>query len=131
MLKKLFFILIILPITIFAQKKNTEILIPSSIRVYDGKEAHLVEKLAQKNWYSLTKNKQIYNLKKAKVSISKGYDQCAGVETRIINNDNSENLIAFINSDYITNELKINKVIDSTLVLLPSQYYNFKRKSII
>ena len=52
MLKKLFFILIILPITIFAQKKNTEILIPSSIRVYDGKEAHLVEKLAQKNWYS-------------------------------------------------------------------------------
>lgn len=129
MLKKLFFILIILPITIFAQKKNTEILIPSSIRVYDGKEAHLVEKLAQKNWYSLTKNKQIYNLKKAKVSISKGYDQCAGVETRIINNDNSENLIAFINSDYITNELKINKVIDSTLVLLPSQYYNFKRKN--
>ena len=70
-------------------------------------------------------------MKKAKVSISKGYDQCAGVETRIINNDNSENLIAFINSDYITNELKINKVIDSTLVLLPSQYYNFKRKSII
>lgn len=129
MLKKLFFILIILPITIFAQKKNTEILIPSSIRVYDGKEAHLVEKLAQKNWYSLTKNKQIYNLKKAKVSISKGYDQCAGVETRIINNDNSENLIAFINSDYITNELKINKVIDSTLVLLPSQYYNFNIKN--
>ncbi|MGV0918965.1 hypothetical protein ACTS94_01050 [Empedobacter falsenii] len=129
MLKKLSFILIILPISIFAQKKNTEILIPSSIRVYDRKEAHLVEKLAQKNWYSLTKNKQIYNLKKAKVSISKGYDECSGVETRIINNDNSENLIAFINSDYITNELKINKVIDSTLILLPSQHYNFNIKN--
>ena len=62
-------------------------------------------------------------------AISKGYDECAGVETRIINNDNSENLIAFINSDYVTNELKINKVIDSTLVLLPSQHYNFNIKN--
>lgn len=129
MLKKLSLILIILPISIFAQKKNTEILIPSSIRVYDGKEAHLVEKLAQKDWYSLTKDKQIYNLKKTKVSISKGYDECAGVETRIIGSKDSHNLIAFIAGEYITNEIKVNKIIDSTLVLLPNQRYNFNIKN--
>ena len=126
MLKKISLLLLTLPISLFSQKRNTEIIIPTSIRVYDETEAYLVEKLAQKKWYSLTKNKHVYNLQKTKVSISKGYDECAGVETRIINNDKSENLVALINGDYFTNELKINKIIDSTIILLPSQRYNFK-----
>jgi hypothetical protein len=59
-----------------------DVLLPTSYRIFDNNDP---TKELTSDWFDLLEKGGVYYLEKAAYVVSKGYDECAGVETKVIN----------------------------------------------
>ena len=103
----------------YAEFKNEfDILIPRSYRDWEYKNE--ADKL-NKNWLALLKIDKKYFLEKADYKISRGFDECVGDSTKIIE---AENTILFLDNPNFKTGL-LNSVAITKKKIWPAQKWNF------
>lgn len=120
--------------TVISSVKNNEevplsdnlvtILLPTSYRIFDNVDP---TKSLTKDWYELYEKDGNYFLEKATYKISKGYDECVGTETKVI--ETKKNTLILLDYKKL-NSGKVDNLLINKKHIWPKENMNFDYQNI-